>query len=429
MFGLLNAGDNPASLDPQHYERRRGRFFLIWNASKISGRAMLVALMAGQAAHDAETTDSSTLLAEINGRLRSVFGVDSVPAPLETIVTRWKRDPFTRGTYSFVAADTRPGDYDLMSKPVGNLHFAGEATCGTHPATVHGAFLSGLRAAADVMNAIAGPVRLPSPLVGPLPVTTETQPASKTQTPHGSHAVTQPATTWGNITIANSTSSLTSPIIKQEQQPVSSDILPPIPARGYASVSKRPAGPPRQSVCASDMSFWATMQQDSNNLTYEADIMSNILSQLGERPLKPSRPGVNPFLLYTKEKWEECKAACAASAPSSSTANPAGRDAIRATLGQWWRKLLPQEKAPYWQRSQVAQEQADTARRVWEDEVKQWDNEARRIRLEYMCDHPPPAGSSVDAGGASGGGGEGKATVGISRRRTNTSNCVVLDAV
>ncbi len=172
MFGLLNEPEAENSLDTEHYARGRGRFYLIWNASKISGRPALVALMAGNAAHDTETTDTKTLLSEIDGRLRKVFS-KKIPTPLEVIVTRWKRDPFTRGTYSYVGPKTRPEDYDTMAQSVGNLHFAGEATCGTHPATVHGAFLSGLRVAAEVMEAIAGPIRLPMPLVGPAPIKQE----------------------------------------------------------------------------------------------------------------------------------------------------------------------------------------------------------------------------------------------------------------
>jgi lysine-specific histone demethylase 1 len=44
-----------------------------------------------------------------------------------------------------------PGDYDTLAAPVGKtLFFAGEHTHKKHPATVHGAYLSGLRAAAEV---------------------------------------------------------------------------------------------------------------------------------------------------------------------------------------------------------------------------------------------------------------------------------------
>lgn len=42
-------------------------------------------------------------------------------------------------------------DYDIMAESVNDkVFFAGEATCRHHPATMHGALLSGHRAAAQV---------------------------------------------------------------------------------------------------------------------------------------------------------------------------------------------------------------------------------------------------------------------------------------
>ena len=94
MFGLLNEAERADSLNPKHYELRRGRFYLIWNATKTSGRPMLIALMAGHAAYQAEETDTKTLMEEVTQRLRQVF-TPSVPEPREVIVTRWRSDPFT----------------------------------------------------------------------------------------------------------------------------------------------------------------------------------------------------------------------------------------------------------------------------------------------------------------------------------------------
>jgi lysine-specific histone demethylase 1 len=54
-----------------------------------------------------------------------------------------------------------------MAKPIGNLFFAGEHTCGTHPATVHGAYISGLRAASEVLETMIGSIQIPEPLVLP----------------------------------------------------------------------------------------------------------------------------------------------------------------------------------------------------------------------------------------------------------------------
>lgn len=412
MFGLLNQSEISDSLDPKHYEKRRGKFYLIWNASKISGRHMLVALMAGNAAHEAETTDTHKLLADVTFRLRKVFPSKPIPPPIEVIVTRWKRDPFTRGTYSYVGPETRAGDYDLMAQSVGNLHFAGEATCGTHPATVHGAFLSGLRVAAEVMDAMAGPISLPMPLVGPLPMKHE-MPIRNAMLA-GDVAVPQPNGYLGKPrlpSLTNRSATTSTPFVKQEAEAASIENVPlmmPIP--------KKPAGPPKQSVCAGDSSFWVQATSTYDNLDYEAAIFAATLAQIGERPVKPNRPGVNPFLLYTKDKWEECKTYCTAN-----DINTTGRDAIRAVLGRWWKAADDKVKQPYLAQSQAAQELANTERKEWDVNVAQWDKDAARIRKEYIESHPPPPGNGQSLNGAA------ADAVGVSKRKTNVSNCVVLD--
>ena len=57
-------------------------------------------------------------------------------------------DPYSLGAYSYVPVGAGAGDMDALAAPVGRrLLFAGEATVAAHRATVHGAFLSGLREA------------------------------------------------------------------------------------------------------------------------------------------------------------------------------------------------------------------------------------------------------------------------------------------
>lgn len=420
MFGLLNNAEHEASLNPADYAKRRGRFYLIWNASKISGRPMLVALMAGNAAHHAETTDTNTLLEEVTGRLRTVFHSEDVPLPLEVIVTRWKKDPFTRGTYSYVGPQTRPGDYDVMAESVGNLHFAGEATCGTHPATVHGAFLSGLRVASDVMESMVGPINVPTPLVGSLPIKQE---AAKV--PYGSTSTVAPTqaapTSLGtaNVAAPEQTSTAIS-AIKQEPDTIVVASAPPLPAAvPPMPVPKRPHGPPAQSVCAGDPSFWVQHATDGADLDYDAQLFATILTQIGDKPSKPTRPGVNPFLLYTSDKWNECKAFCAGNGNGKDGGGVAGQNAIRTTLGKWWRAASDEVKAPYMEKGKAAQKEADMQRREYDRKIVEWETEAKRIEEEFKKTNPRPAGA--------GGGGFG--VVGVSRRTTNTSNNVVLDHV
>jgi lysine-specific histone demethylase 1 len=116
--------------------------------------------------------------------LKAIFGAQ-VPQPRDTLVTRWKGDPWARGSYSFVAVGASGNDYDVIAaplsmhsgqepSPVGNasdsasaqktktqtephrLFFAGEHTIRNYPATVHGALLSGLREAGQIANEFLG---------------------------------------------------------------------------------------------------------------------------------------------------------------------------------------------------------------------------------------------------------------------------------
>lgn len=82
--------------------------------------------------------------------LRKAFG--KVPDPVDTWSTGWSEDPLSRGSYSFPGVGLGSRAFDLLAKPVGDLHFAGEHTSRDYRGTAHGAYLSGIRAA----DAIAG---------------------------------------------------------------------------------------------------------------------------------------------------------------------------------------------------------------------------------------------------------------------------------
>src|SRR5688500_16169085 len=74
-----------------------------------------------------------------------------VPDPDGFVVTRWRADPFARGSYSYLAVGSSPADRRALATPVGDrLFFAGEATSVDQPATVPGAYVSGQAAAAAI---------------------------------------------------------------------------------------------------------------------------------------------------------------------------------------------------------------------------------------------------------------------------------------
>ncbi|KAF9969411.1 hypothetical protein BGZ73_008236 [Actinomortierella ambigua] len=142
------------------FESSRGKFYMFWNCINVSGLPTLVALMAGQSAYESEATDKETLVQEVLDTLGRMFPeARPLPQPLYSIATRWSADEFARGSYSFVGQDGTGHDYDLLARPVKNqLYFAGEATSRHYPATAHGAYLSGLKVASDILASLIGPL-------------------------------------------------------------------------------------------------------------------------------------------------------------------------------------------------------------------------------------------------------------------------------
>jgi CRP-like cAMP-binding protein len=83
--------------------------------------------------------------------IADMFG-DAAPKPHKVEHTRWGKDSFTRGSYSYVAVGSTPADIETLAEPVGGrLFFAGEATYRYHWAGAHGAYASGLREAARLL--------------------------------------------------------------------------------------------------------------------------------------------------------------------------------------------------------------------------------------------------------------------------------------
>ena len=166
----------------------RGRLYMFWNVARVNAAPILVCLLSGDSAHEAERMeDPQPLVEEAMLLLRRLFGADA-PSPVRAHLTRWGQDEFARGSYSFVAVGAsakgplhplhpkaslhgsacRPppltlrvccvacgvwSDYVALSLPVSDrLFFAGEATNRYYPATVHGALLSGYWAAGRMQD-------------------------------------------------------------------------------------------------------------------------------------------------------------------------------------------------------------------------------------------------------------------------------------
>ncbi|MFT4729422.1 MAG: polyamine oxidase [Granulosicoccus sp.] len=89
----------------------------------------------------------------------SSVGTQLVPNPISSLVSRWRADPFAQGSYSFLAKGSFPEDRKTLSASIqGRIFFAGEATHSDFPATVHGALMSGVRAAEQLVAQQVGSV-------------------------------------------------------------------------------------------------------------------------------------------------------------------------------------------------------------------------------------------------------------------------------
>ena len=75
------------------------------------------------------------------------------------VLSTWDDDPWIEAAYSTRTPAFRPGDPDLLARPVGPLHFAGEHTAGPFTGLMEGALRSGHRAATELLATRPAPAR------------------------------------------------------------------------------------------------------------------------------------------------------------------------------------------------------------------------------------------------------------------------------
>lgn len=120
------------------------------NLNRPLGQPILLGFSAADVAVELESLSDAAIVDDAVARLKSIYGT-SIPAPTGSARTRWNKDPFTLGSYSFNAFGMTGETRSRLALPVNErLYFAGEATHPDHWGTVHGAYLSGVRAAKQI---------------------------------------------------------------------------------------------------------------------------------------------------------------------------------------------------------------------------------------------------------------------------------------
>jgi len=120
------------------------------NLARPTGEPVLLGFNAAEFGRTIEGWTDTEIVASAMATLRTINGAD-IPNPLGHQITRWASDPFAVGSYSFNKVGSTPAMRDHLAASVdGRVHFAGEATHRRSFATVHGAYLSGIRAAKQI---------------------------------------------------------------------------------------------------------------------------------------------------------------------------------------------------------------------------------------------------------------------------------------
>ncbi len=131
----------------------RGKYPYFINCTNFLAANALITFALGNYAITMESQTNTQITSEVMATLRRIFG-GRVVEPTGVLVSRWHSDRFSRGAYSYGSVGTTATDFNNLGRPIGDrLFFAGEHTISAYRSTVHGAYLSGLRASREVIQA------------------------------------------------------------------------------------------------------------------------------------------------------------------------------------------------------------------------------------------------------------------------------------
>lgn len=158
----------PKHCDWLEYMDEQPVHWAVWfNSFKYTKVPVLVGFDIGAHERSLEHLSDHEIVSTAMNVLHRIFGSE-IPAPIGWHTTRWASDPFSFGSYSHTPPGASSLDYDMLAQPIGGrLFFAGEATHRSHYGTVHGAFLSGVRAARQIQTINRTATRAPSARTAP----------------------------------------------------------------------------------------------------------------------------------------------------------------------------------------------------------------------------------------------------------------------
>lgn len=130
----------------------KGDWYEFLNIYHYTGEPVILLFNAGDDARKKEDIPDEKFVENTMKVLRKLFD-ENAPDPEDWLRTNWGKDEFSYGSYSHIPPGAGPEDYDEIAEPVNDvLFFAGEATSSEYPGTIHGALISGRRAAEEILD-------------------------------------------------------------------------------------------------------------------------------------------------------------------------------------------------------------------------------------------------------------------------------------
>ncbi|KAF5101905.1 hypothetical protein D0Z03_000504 [Geotrichum reessii] len=406
-----------------NYKSSRGKFYAFYNVTKAVGKPCLIGVISGAAAQKIATESDESIVKAAKHSLEAVYPEVYRAVLVESIVTRWQVDKLSRGSYSYLGLEATGADYDLLARPIGeSLFFAGEATSRSHPATVHGAYLSGLRAAGEVLHSLIGDIPIPQPLCPSKDYVHNINNIKYYNKPNHNSIIinngddlndinnNSSSNSVNNLQRISHSSGISSHVTPDaslvgtptqravldtpQQQPLQiSSIIPTISMDRYQQQTQPsrqtyvvpPAVPAAPVIDENSPEAKLKRLKETRQVQDNERMRIDMIKELGERPMKPERSGANPFLIFQKDFWEKCRQECDTK-KQAETKDPnakAARNEVRAALGKMWRELPENEKEPYLEKTKNIKETNNKKSEQYREKMRRYDTEAEDFRRRW----------------------------------------------
>jgi len=114
---------------------------------------IILAVFSGKHARSIEMKNNKKVMDMVMGDLKGMFG-NNIESPKNIFKTKWHTNPLSLGAYPHIEPGHYLSDCDEIAKSFENkIFFAGDATHSKYLGTAHGAYISGIRVADEIIEA------------------------------------------------------------------------------------------------------------------------------------------------------------------------------------------------------------------------------------------------------------------------------------